>query len=68
MLRDEKWKKWLDRETRFIWIHGLYGTGKTVLASFLYRTLEKEINRSMAAHLHIITVTLEITTTKHALS
>ncbi|KAI5926357.1 hypothetical protein F4810DRAFT_532194 [Camillea tinctor] len=41
MTREDAWKQWLNRQAlpnksrRFIWIHGIPGAGKTVLASYL---------------------------------
>ena len=33
--RVEQWSQWLSRHQRMIWIHGIPGAGKTVLASYL---------------------------------
>ena len=35
MLCHREWKKWLDRDIRFLWIYGIPGAGKTTLLSFL---------------------------------
>jgi NACHT domain len=35
MLRSPEWQSWLDGTNRFLWIHGIPGAGKTILASFL---------------------------------
>ncbi|KAI1631083.1 hypothetical protein F4809DRAFT_633900 [Biscogniauxia mediterranea] len=40
MTREDAWKQWLNKQrvpgqSRFIWIHGIPGAGKTVLASYL---------------------------------
>lgn len=35
MLRSQEWQQWLQGQKRFLWIHGIPGAGKTVLASFL---------------------------------
>ena len=40
VLRLQRWKDWRSRAVRFLWIHGIPGAGKTVLASFLTRQLE----------------------------
>ncbi|KAI0603220.1 hypothetical protein F4775DRAFT_598325 [Biscogniauxia sp. FL1348] len=41
MTREDAWKQWLNKQnlpgqSRFIWIHGIPGAGKTVLASYLF--------------------------------
>lgn len=45
MLRSEEWNDWLRKKIRFIWIHGIPGAGKTVLASFLSQNIP-EISKS----------------------
>lgn len=35
VLRSQKWIDWINLKTRCIWIHGIPGSGKTVLASYL---------------------------------
>jgi Cdc6-like AAA superfamily ATPase len=35
MLRSKEWQEWLDGKVKFLWIYGIPGAGKTVLASFL---------------------------------
>ncbi|SCO52714.1 uncharacterized protein FFMR_11153 [Fusarium fujikuroi] len=41
--KSSQWKAWVSSasETRLIWIHGLPGAGKTVLASYVIEELEK---------------------------
>jgi NACHT domain len=39
VLRLKEWDDWLNRRCRFLWIHGIPGAGKTVLASFLHRSV-----------------------------
>ncbi|KAH8880505.1 hypothetical protein GQ53DRAFT_891078, partial [Thozetella sp. PMI_491] len=48
ILRLEDWKKWLDQSSsdRFLWIHGIPGAGKTVLASFLIKQCETKCKTS----------------------
>ncbi|KAK3685175.1 hypothetical protein B0T22DRAFT_537570 [Podospora appendiculata] len=45
MLRSDEWKAWLDSKTRCLWIHGIPGAGKTILASHMIES-SKELNRS----------------------
>jgi hypothetical protein len=35
MLRSPKWNDWIECKNRCLWIHGIPGAGKTVLASYL---------------------------------
>jgi hypothetical protein len=35
MTESTDWKEWLEGKTRCLWLHGIPGAGKTVLASFL---------------------------------
>ncbi|KEY73582.1 hypothetical protein S7711_09197 [Stachybotrys chartarum IBT 7711] len=43
LLRAPEWQKWLVNSPtdRFLWIHGLPGSGKTVLASFIIESLKE---------------------------
>ena len=41
LLRSDLWLKWSKGDNRFLWIHGIPGSGKTVLASFLISEMEK---------------------------
>jgi hypothetical protein len=42
LLQSPEWINWLDRESprNFLWIHGIPGSGKTVLASFIIEQLK----------------------------
>lgn len=35
MLRSPEWQDWISGKERFLWLHGIPGAGKTILASFL---------------------------------
>ncbi|KAL6412681.1 hypothetical protein AUP68_03886 [Ilyonectria robusta] len=37
----EQWKDWVARTTRCVWIHGIPGAGKTIMASFLFNEINK---------------------------
>jgi Cdc6-like AAA superfamily ATPase len=39
ILDTSQWTDWLSKKSRFLWIHGIPGAGKTVLASFLFQRL-----------------------------
>ena len=39
MLRSPEWNKWIECKNRSLWIHGIPGAGKTVLASYLIEEL-----------------------------
>lgn len=41
MLRSSEWIKWLKSKTRCLWIHGIPGAGKTVLASNLISAINQ---------------------------
>lgn len=41
MLRTEEWEAFIAGKARCLWIHGIPGSGKSVLASFLIQELEK---------------------------
>lgn len=41
ILRSDEWKAWLEGNTRSVWIHGIPGAGKTILASHLIEVLKK---------------------------
>lgn len=40
MLRSRQWKDWLRGTTRCLWIHGIPGAGKSILASHVIETLK----------------------------
>jgi hypothetical protein len=46
LLLSPEWKNWFDRESpqNFLWIHGIPGSGKTVLASFIIERLKALCN------------------------
>lgn len=41
ILRHTEWQKWLSGTHRFIWIHGIPGAGKTILASYIIEQIRK---------------------------
>lgn len=41
MLRSDEWKAWLAGQNRFLWIQGIPGAGKTILASRLIETIKE---------------------------
>lgn len=41
MLESPDWKDWICGDNKFLWIHGIPGAGKTVLASYLIETIAK---------------------------
>ncbi|KAK2811594.1 hypothetical protein FQN50_001936 [Emmonsiellopsis sp. PD_5] len=43
VLRLDEWKQWLGGMQRFLWIHGIPGAGKTILASFLIEQVQSAI-------------------------
>ncbi len=40
MLRSQEWTDWLRATTRCVWIHGIPGAGKTILASHLIEAIK----------------------------
>jgi len=42
--RVDQWKDWLSLERRLIWIHGIPGAGKTILASYLIEQTIRHCN------------------------
>lgn len=40
MLRSPEWNDWVARKNRCLWIHGIPGAGKTVLASYLIEEIK----------------------------
>jgi hypothetical protein len=42
VLRSEEWKSWINGQKRSVWIHGIPGAGKTVLASHLIEHIRTE--------------------------
>jgi hypothetical protein len=45
MLRLPTWTEWLASNIRCLWIHGIPGAGKTILASFLIEQIKKHCER-----------------------
>jgi Cdc6-like AAA superfamily ATPase len=45
LLRSEEYAKWLTGPVQFFWIHGIPGAGKTVLLSFLVRTIQEHCRK-----------------------
>ncbi len=43
MLRSQEWTDWLYATTRCIWVHGIPGAGKTILASHLIEVLKEHL-------------------------
>jgi len=41
MIESQEWQEWLEGKMKFMWIHGIPGAGKTVLASFLIEETKK---------------------------
>ncbi len=46
MLESQEWKDWIHRNFRCLWIHGIPGAGKTVMASFLFENIRPNPNPS----------------------
>lgn len=46
ILRSREWKSWLAGSTRFLWLYGIPGAGKTVLASFLIDEVQGLVKRT----------------------
>ncbi|CVL06960.1 uncharacterized protein FMAN_12051 [Fusarium mangiferae] len=45
MLRSQNWTDWLASRTRCLWFHGIPGSGKTVLASWLIENVRSHCKR-----------------------
>ena len=43
MLRSQEWTDWLRTTTRCVWIHGIPGAGKTILASHLVEAIKDHL-------------------------
>lgn len=41
MLRSDEWVSWIEGKIRCVWIHGVPGAGKTILASHLIEAVEE---------------------------
>ncbi|KAI0162500.1 hypothetical protein BJ166DRAFT_269771 [Pestalotiopsis sp. NC0098] len=52
MTDSKEWKQWLEGKEKFLWIHGIPGAGKTVLASYLVEQTRLHCqNRAPMGHL-----------------
>ncbi|KAK0706095.1 hypothetical protein B0T26DRAFT_725418 [Lasiosphaeria miniovina] len=49
VLRSDDWKAWISGPNRALWIHGIPGAGKTVLASHLIENVKTRCNAGDAA-------------------
>ncbi|KAG5807071.1 hypothetical protein H9Q74_012590 [Fusarium xylarioides] len=45
MLRSQHWTRWLASSTRCLWVHGIPGSGKTILASWLIENVQSHCKR-----------------------
>jgi AAA domain len=50
MLRSPEWRNWIHCKKRCLWIHGIPGAGKTVLASYLIEGIERHCNTLSEKH------------------
>lgn len=48
--RSPEWQTWISGSTKFLWIHGIPGAGKTVLASFLIEQAIQAIKNAPLDH------------------
>jgi NACHT domain len=46
MLRTPQWPLWIEGKQRCLWIHGIPGAGKSILASYVAEEIEKYCNSS----------------------
>ncbi|KAK3989069.1 hypothetical protein QBC44DRAFT_95226 [Cladorrhinum sp. PSN332] len=46
VFRTNEWNKWLEGTDKLIWIYGIPGAGKTVLASYLIETLSTKLSQA----------------------
>ncbi|CAJ2511872.1 Uu.00g074970.m01.CDS01 [Anthostomella pinea] len=49
-LRSQAWLGWVDKGTRFIWIYGIPGAGKTILASFIVQNIPRSAKTTGMAY------------------
>ncbi|KAJ9412473.1 hypothetical protein QL093DRAFT_1992821, partial [Fusarium oxysporum] len=49
-----EWNDWLKLKTRCLWIHGIKGTGKTVLAAYLIDQISEVYERQGEQKVHCI--------------
>ncbi|KAF5667413.1 hypothetical protein FDENT_12143 [Fusarium denticulatum] len=45
ILRSQHWTDWLASRTRCLWVHGIPGSGKTILASWLITNIQAHCNK-----------------------
>ncbi|KAI1880907.1 hypothetical protein JX265_001147 [Neoarthrinium moseri] len=65
MTDSEEWAKWLAGKEKFLWIHGIPGAGKTVLASYLVEEARSYCRNSARRKQ---TVSIDLSTTKPTVS
>ncbi|KAK9800034.1 hypothetical protein SCARD494_01827 [Seiridium cardinale] len=51
ILRSPDWSDWLAKRFRCIWLHGIPGAGKTILASYLVNTVKDHCNKATTSKL-----------------
>ncbi|CVL06506.1 uncharacterized protein FPRN_05208 [Fusarium proliferatum] len=54
VLGSGEWNDWLKLKTRCLWIHGITGTGKTVLAAYLIDQIKKMCERQGDQKVHCV--------------
>ncbi|KAH7134125.1 hypothetical protein EDB81DRAFT_803226 [Dactylonectria macrodidyma] len=52
MLRSEEWASWIECKTRCLWIHGVPGAGKTILASHLIDAVQTFCSDEVSTQKH----------------
>jgi len=55
MLRSPEWNNWIEGQNRSLWIHGIPGAGKTVLASYLIEEIKshcKALSEKRRTHIY----------------
>jgi Cdc6-like AAA superfamily ATPase len=55
MLRSPEWNNWIECKNRCLWIHGIPGAGKTVLASYLIEEIKshcKTLSEKQCTHIY----------------
>ncbi|KAH7150299.1 hypothetical protein B0J13DRAFT_549886 [Dactylonectria estremocensis] len=52
MFRSEEWKSWIKCKTRCLWIHGVPGAGKTILASHLIDAMQNSRGSKFSTQKH----------------
>lgn len=55
MLRSPEWNDWIECKNRCLWIHGIPGAGKTVLASYLIEEIKshyKALSEKRCTHIY----------------